>query len=134
MAILALHTLLVLWLMARKRATALREGRIDRAYFKLYRGVEVPDDLRLWERHYANLLETPVLFYAAGATALAMHQASWPLAILGLLYVLARLGHSWVHLNGNRISLRFRVFVVSFVFLVLYWIVLTAGIVRAAMA
>lgn len=47
------------------RARAIQKGKIDGRFFRLYRGYEEPDRLRLLSRHASNHFEIPPLFYIA---------------------------------------------------------------------
>ena len=57
--------------MAYGRFQAANSGEVNVRYFKTMSGYEVPDNVRLATRHFANLLETPPLFYIAGALIIA---------------------------------------------------------------
>jgi hypothetical protein len=42
--------------------------------------------------------------------------------VLAWGYVAARYGHAWVHLGGNRVRHRFRVYLASWIFLLALWV------------
>lgn len=110
------------------RYTAVRRGEVDARYFRLYRGYEEPENLRVHSRHLVNLFETPVLFYAIAIIALVTGQGGLLPVILAWIYVALRYGHSWVHLTSNRVLFRFRLFALSMLVLVLLWLTVFAGI------
>lgn len=111
------------------RYTAVRRGEVDARYFRLYRGYEEPEKLRVHSRHLVNLFETPVLFYVIAIIALVSGQGGLLPIVLAWVYVALRYAHSWVHLTSNRVLLRFRLFALSMVVLVVLWATVFAGIV-----
>lgn len=110
------------------RYTAVRRGEVDARYFRLYRGYEEPEKLRVHSRHLVNLFETPVLFYVIAIIALVSGQGGLLPVVLAWVYVALRYAHTWVHLTSNRVLLRFRLFALSMVVLVVLWAAVFAGI------
>ena len=84
---------------ALSRFKAVKSGEVDPRYFKTMSGYEIPDHLQVKTRHFANLLETPPLFYIAGAILIAIGAHSPSAEILGWLYVACRIAHMLIH-NG----------------------------------
>ena len=73
--------------------------------------------------NFRNLFETPVLFYALVACAVA---ASWvpPWLVIGAwCYFGLRIAHSLIHCTYNRVMHRLAVFAIGFGLLVALWIV-----------
>lgn len=110
--------------LARLRFAAAAAGRVDPRYYKAFRGETEPEEVAVTARNYNNLLEMPTLFYAGTAIAFAAGQSGVALVALGWAYVAARFAHSAVHLGGNKVRRRFRVFAASWLILVAYWAVL----------
>jgi hypothetical protein len=110
---------------ARYRAVVRRE--VDHHYYKLYRGEE-PDHLRVLSRHLSNLLEVPPLFYVACLIALVTKQQGILVLSLAWAFVALRFAHTVIHLSGNMVALRFRVFVLSMVVLTAMLLTLFIGI------
>ena len=81
-------------------------------------------------RHLVNLYEAPMLFYAGTAIAFAAGAAGVSLVALGWAYVGLRLIHSFIHLGSNDVLWRFRVFALSWLVLLAYWVVLALELVR----
>lgn len=72
--------------------------------------------------NFRNLFETPVLFYALVAVALATsHVPGW-LAVCAWLYVASRVAHSAIHCTYNKVMHRFAVFGLGFGLLVGAWV------------
>ncbi len=72
--------------------------------------------------NFRNLFETPVLFYALSAVALATgHTPDW-LVYGAWLYVALRALHSWIQCSYNKVMHRFRAYLAGFALLVVLWI------------
>ena len=81
-----------------------------------------------WKAHnYNHLHEAPTVFYAVAIVLAIVGQGDGLNALLGWLYVAARVVHSLVQATVNKVTVRFAVFVVSSLLLV-------ALIVHAALA
>jgi hypothetical protein len=110
----------------RWRAVARRQ--VDSRFYKIYRGDGEPAEVAVISRHLINLYEAPTLFYAGTAIAFAAGQGSVLLVTLGWAYVGLRLLHTFIHLGSNVVLWRFRVFALSWLVLLAYWIVLAANL------
>lgn len=69
-----------------------------------------------------NQFEYPVLFYVAVLLAIATGPISDFFVTLAWVFALARVAHALVHVTINLVALRFVVFVVSMVALLLMWV------------
>jgi len=105
----------------RARIRAVREGT-PVSYFRLLQGSPEPEFLAKPTRHYTNLFETPVLFYAGCLAAMVAGVGGAVVAGLAWAYVLARALHAWVHLRSNRVRIRLRVFALGWLCLLALWI------------
>jgi hypothetical protein len=106
-------TFLVLLLMARRRIAAVQAGRVHAREFALGESAAVPADCTIVNRHYMNLLEIPLLFYAVSLTYYVTQQADAVALALAWSYVALRLAHSAVHLGSNRLFHRLLAFAFS---------------------
>ena len=106
------------------RYSAVKAGKIDPRFFKLYQNHEEPDYLRVISRHQINLFEAPVLFYAVCILIVVTNQTSLLLLSLAWLYVALRYIHSFIHLSNNNVLDRFRIFAASWFVLIGIWAVL----------
>lgn len=127
-AILAIHTIFILLKMAMARKAAARSGRVDAKYFRTYQGYDCPDDLKVMERHYSNLLELPVIYYFALFVAITLNLTSMLNVVLAWAYLVLRLVHTLIHLNGNRVKYRFQIFGVGVLVLSLFWLNILYGL------
>ncbi|GIL40611.1 MAPEG family protein [Roseiterribacter gracilis] len=120
-AALALLSFIVMMIMARRRFAAVKSGALPAGYFRTYRGAEPPDACVQAARHYENLFELPVLFYALIAILLAIPFFDYALLLLAWAYVAARLVQAVIHLGSNNVSMRFYAFLVSSLVLMTMW-------------
>jgi hypothetical protein len=127
-------TLLVVMRLARQRFAAARAGRVDPRFYKLFRGEGEPDDVAVTARNLNNLFEMPTLFYAGTAIAFAGGIAGTPLVALGWTYVALRYLHTAIHLTSNKVMWRFRVFALSLLVLLAYWVLLGIELTKAGAA
>lgn len=72
--------------------------------------------------NYANLFESPVLFYIAILLALILMLQDNILVILSWTYVASRYLHSFIHITYNRVMHRFSVFIFSCFVLFAIWV------------
>jgi hypothetical protein len=121
-AALALLTFITLIVVGLRRADAVKSGKLPFDYFRTYRGAEPPDDAVQAARHYANLFELPVLFYALIAILIAIPFFDVVLWALAWAFVLLRYAHAAVHLGSNNVGLRFRIFAAGAALLLAMWV------------
>jgi hypothetical protein len=122
MAALVLLTASVLGILFRSRVRAVREGRVTARYFRIYQGEVEPEETAKPARHFANLFEAPVLFYAGCLAAMVTHDTGVVVQVLAWLYVLARVVHAVIHLGGNRLGRRINAYFAGWLALLALWI------------
>lgn len=127
-------TLLIVMRLARQRFAAVKAGRVDPRFYKLFRGDGEPEEVAATARNLVNLYEMPTLFYAGTAIAYAAGQSGALLVALAWSYVALRFLHSAVHLGVNKVLWRFRVFAASWLVLLAFWVALAVGLVTSANA
>jgi hypothetical protein len=123
-ACLALWTLSVLALVPLKRFAAAKAGRVKVGDFRTGESSQVPTDVSIPNRAYINLLEAPVLFYAACIVAYVTGQADSLLVQLAWVYVGLRLLHTLIYLIYNNVMHRLTAFASSVFVLVGIWAIL----------
>ena len=114
------------------RLMAVKKRDIDIRFFKTYRDYEEPEKLRIASRHLVNLFEVPMLFYVVVILILVTEQASAMLVGLAWAYVAARYLHTFIHLTSNKVLVRFRVFIFSFLLLLVMWVTFAVQVIRTA--
>jgi hypothetical protein len=120
--VLAVWTMVVLFLTGLRRLGAVRARRIPPGAFRYGESPEVPDDVRVWNRHLMNLLEMPLLFYVASVSFYVTRQVTAGVVALAWAYVALRLLHSFIHLTSNRVVARLLVFAAGNFVLLAQWI------------
>ena len=128
--LLMIHTMLVVMLMGYRRYSAVSKRQVDPEYYKLYVGEESPE-CRVVARHVINLLETPPLFYLGAIIAFVTSQSGSLLLGLAWAYVTLRLVHTVIHLGGNVVIWRFRIFVLSMLVLMAFLGLIAYGLIGA---
>jgi len=107
---------------ARRRSVA--EGKVNPEYYKVYQGGAEPEASAQLARHFANLFEAPVLFYAACIAGIALHMAGVLFLVLAWAYVLLRFIHTSIHTGGNKLYPRIAAYFSSWLVLLVMWFVL----------
>lgn len=111
------------------RLISVRRREVNHKYFILMTGDTPPDYVQKIGRNFANLLETPILFYLLATLVIALKIESTLILNLAWLYVALRLLHTLIHISYNYVIHRFMVFVSSMLTLLAMWIefILLAG-------
>ena len=117
---------IVLGIMFYRRTRAIRTGSVPLKYFKSHQGVDgdSPEDLRVVERHFSNLFETPVLFFVVSLLYLFLDYVDQMAVLLTWAFVLLRVVHAYIHLGRNHVGHRFTVFFLSIIVFLIQWIYL----------
>lgn len=125
MAAMVLLTFYVALRMFKARVSAVKSGQITIDHFKTYSTApqQLPAMMIYTQRCYNNLLEMPILFYAACLSAMATQVTGITLLILAWLYVACRILQATLHLRGN-VLWRMRFFMASTVCLLAMWAIL----------
>ena len=122
MIALVLWTFAVLFTVPRARFRAARERLVRASDFSAGESGRVPDDVRIPNRNFMNLLELPVLFYVACLTLYVTGKVeAWGVA-LAWAFVALRVAHSLVHLTYNNVIHRMRIFALGVAALIALWV------------
>ncbi|WP_339899875.1 MAPEG family protein [uncultured Gilvimarinus sp.] len=128
MAALVLLTFYVALRMFKARVSAIKGGQVAMEHFRTYAtpSDQLPQAMVLSQRCYNNLLEMPILFYAACITAMVTQLTGIFMLTVAWLYVACRIAQAMLHLRG-KIRWRMRSFMASSVCLLLMWGVLVGA-------
>ncbi len=126
MFMLVILTYAILLLTLRTRSASVRKGEVPISYYSLFRGQEVPEMVAKTSRHFSNLFEVPVLFYAAGLVYLAMGMEYALTVYLAWAFVVSRVVHSCIHLGYNNVQHRLVVFGVANLCVLAMWLAIIA--------
>ncbi|HSC67110.1 MAG TPA: MAPEG family protein [Cellvibrio sp.] len=110
----------------RLRVKAVKAGEVRLSQLRLNTG-EIPDAINQAARNYTNLFEVPMLFYTAGAIAIALGIQVPSMVITAWVFVLARCAHSWIHLTSNNVIHRVRAYMLGNVCVLVIWGILVAS-------
>jgi hypothetical protein len=115
-------TALVWCLMLVWRNLAVFRGQVSLRYFRAFTSDVPAEWVERPARAYMNLLELPVLFYAACALMLATGKFDGIQVALAWVFVLARCAHAFIHIGFNYVPLRFAAFFMGSVTLGVLWV------------
>lgn len=107
---------------ARRKSVA--EGKVNPEYFKVYQGGGEPEASAKLARHFANLFEAPVLFYAACIAGITLHMAGALFLALAWVYVVLRMIHTAIHTGANKLYPRITAYFSSWLVLLVMWVLL----------
>lgn len=117
LALVAWTLIIWIWMYA-TRLPAMRAARIDPQAARFPGSLDVlPDNARQVADNYNHLLEQPVIFYALVFYIYMAGTADWLAIDLAWAYVILRVVHSLIQCTVNRVPLRFAVFTLSTVVL-----------------
>jgi hypothetical protein len=106
------------------RVSAVRRGTLKLSQFRLNASVDIPDKITQVARNYSNLFEVPVLFYAAGVLAIALHLENTAILTLSWIFVVARIAHTAIHISSNNVIHRLQAFMVANICVLVIWCML----------
>jgi len=129
---LVLLTFSVLVALFRARTRFVRQGAVDAAFFKTYQDGREPESSAQLARHFANLFEAPVLFYAVCLAAMVIGRSSAWMIGLAWLYVGLRVAHAWIHTGRNQLKHRIAAYFSSWAVLLLMWATLVLSVASGA--
>jgi hypothetical protein len=122
-------TLVVAFMLAYKRVTAIRSGEVRGKKIAL-REPNWPEQTRQIENNYLNQFELPVLFYVLMILLLITRKADYILITLAWIFVAMRIAHAYVHLTSNRIDLRGPFFGIGLFVLTIMWGLFIVDVIR----
>lgn len=122
MAALVFFTFLYSLYMFKTRVQAVKSGAMKANYFKTYDEGQPPRSVVQASRHYSNLFELPVLFYATCLVTMTMGLESSFSVICAWGFVLARVVHAYIHSFSNKLRPRMMAFGIGWLFILGMWI------------
>ncbi|MDJ0837838.1 MAG: MAPEG family protein [Acidobacteriota bacterium] len=128
-AILALHTLALVFITGRARVQATKKGEVKLSYFKVFQGDDCPERLLALSRNFSNLFELPVLFYTASVIFFVTNTVDLISLALCWAFVVSRGIHTFIHITYNKVVHRFAAFLVGFAILIFLWLRIVWGII-----
>jgi hypothetical protein len=114
-------TFAMLFWMARVRARSIKSGETKIRDIALGQSAW-PTKPQQISNNYNSQFQVPVLFYVVVILALFTRTADLIFVVLSWLFVLARIGHTYVHTTSNHVPTRFNVFAVGVFLLLITWV------------
>lgn len=93
-------SLMLIMFFRRKARVKSKEVRVS--FFKAYIG-ESPEDLVIIQNHFNNQFQIPLVYMLACVLTIAQDKASIVTSILGTVFILSRMLHSYIHLGKNNV-------------------------------
>jgi len=117
-------TAIVVGVLAKRRLGAAKSGQTkELSYFKTFQGASPePEPVQQAQRNMINLFEMPVLFFPACLAAMILGKSDMVTLGLAWGFVALRALHSIIHLTGNDVMTRFKLFFASNFVLVALWV------------
>ena len=116
-------TFIVMYCMYRKRIAEMKSKKIHPQQVITRSSAHgVLTDSESAANNYANLFESPLLFYTAILLTLILMLQDTMLVVLAWTYVISRGIHSFIHITYNRVMHRFSVFIFSSLILLAIWV------------
>lgn len=131
MAAMVILTFTVLIKMFRSRVAAVKSGEANTGYYKTYQEGGEPRETAQLSRQFANLFESPTLFYAACIAGMVMGENATVLVVLAWVYVALRIVHAVIHTGKNKLQPRIRAYFSSWLVLLGMWGTLVASVATA---
>ena len=115
-------TLFVFILLFVDRFKAVKKGKINPKHFLTYTTDQIESRKTIAKaRQFANLFETPVLFYAACLAVMTLKITTSIFLGLAWGYVLMRVLHAFIHMGANHLIWRICAYFGSWLFLIGLW-------------
>lgn len=104
------------------RFRAIHAGDVKISFYRTYDEGSQPKRLHLLARHVQNHFEVPPMYYAGVLISYVLGNDSLLTLIFAWVFVAARYLHSYIHLGGNNVSVRFFTFGFSLLCLLGLWL------------
>ena len=127
MFIMVILTFVILLFTLQVRISSVQKGDVSLSYYSLFQGEEVPDMVTKTSRHFSNLFEVPVLFYAAGVLYVALDSTDTFPIYCAWVFVASRIVHTSIHLGYNKLMHRLVVFGIGNASVLAMWVAIVAS-------
>jgi hypothetical protein len=104
----------------RVRSTRARD--VPFSYYKAFQNGAEPEYVAVVARHYLNLFEAPILFYAACVTVFALGGVTLAVYLTAWGYAILRITQSTIHLTYNNVRHRAYAFLLGWIALTALWV------------
>lgn len=110
------------------RYKSVKKREVPLKYYVAFQGGGEPEEVAIASRHYLNVFESPVLFYAGCLAANMVGAVSFPVLVAAWWYAGWRTIQSFIHLTSNTVRLRALAFVLAWIGLIALWVLITVSV------
>jgi hypothetical protein len=103
------------------RFTSIRARQTPLKYYVAFQNASEPENVAVAVRHYANLFEAPIIFYAACVTVFALQAVTPSIYYAAWAYAVFRIAQSTIHLTFNNVRYRAYAFLLGWIALIALW-------------
>ncbi|PCJ46191.1 MAG: hypothetical protein COA74_06205 [Gammaproteobacteria bacterium] len=115
-------TTIVFLLLGLRKTQAIKAGGVDREKTALDNSAW-PEEVVKVSNNIANQFQTPVLFYVLSILFYVTDLVSLTVLALAWVYSISRIVHAFVHTNSNFVPLRFGLFIVGVICLMVMTVI-----------
>lgn len=115
-----LFTFLFAGFMLYTRVTEIKKGKVKFSYFRTYVG-DASDIVIKTSRHFTNLFEVPVIFYATILLLITLDISTSAQIVFAWVFVISRLFHAFFHVFASNIYPRMISYLVGWLAIVCMW-------------
>ncbi len=105
----------------KNRIAAVKQG-LPARYFKTFTDSVPPEAVVKTDRHFVNLFEVPVLFYAGCLVAMILPLTGLLVQVWAWFFVVARIGHAFIHVGSNRLYPRMSAYLFGCAAVIALWV------------
>lgn len=131
---MAFWTVATLARLINARSGAVKSKKVSIKYYRLYDQGGEPEDVAKLSQNVENLFEAPPLFYAAVLVLYLSKGSTATTNVVAWFYVLLRVAHTQVHVNGNNVMHRMYTYAGSTIALATLWGFVLSNIVTKQLA
>ncbi len=116
-----------------RKVKAVKAGEVNRQQAAL-NNREWPDEVVKVSNNVANQFEAPVLFYVLCLVLYSINAVGTGAIALAWLFALSRYAHAYVHIGSNYVPMRFRLFMIGCLVLIVMLILAAWKLATGAVA
>ncbi len=128
MFVLVFFTFLIMVISFRARVAAVKSGAIPVRFFKTFEGANPPELVIKTTRHFSNLFEVPVLYYAGLIIAMILPITGFWIQFWAWFFIFARVIQAVIHIGRNKIRPRMISYACGWLAVLAIWILIVLRI------
>jgi hypothetical protein len=100
----------------------IRSRALPLKYYVAFQNGTEPENVAVTVRHYANMFEAPIIFYAACLTIFSLQAVTLNIYSTAWAYAAFRIAQSGIHLTYNNVRHRAYAFLLGWIALAALWV------------